>query len=81
MDEDKLSPFLDVSLMVEASIPGPRMRLRELLALRPGSVVVTTLPAGTDIQLRAGHRLIGRGDLGSARGKTIARLLQPGGED
>ena len=71
----QLAPFMDVALEVEALVTGPRLRVRDLLALGTGSLVTTNIPAGETVQIVAGHSLLGEGELASSRGKAVVRVL------
>jgi flagellar motor switch/type III secretory pathway protein FliN len=76
MENLDLTRFLDVPLEIEALLAGPRMRVRDLLALRAGSVIETGLPAGENVEVLAGQAPLGPGELTASRGKVIVRMLQ-----
>ena len=80
MDAIDLARFMDVPLDVEALIEGPPLCVRDLLALRNGSVIETNLPAGENIGILAGKSPLGIGELAAARGRVIVRLLRVQGE-
>jgi len=73
--------FDDVPVEVEAAIPGPELRVSELLALRVGSVISTDWPAGENMAILAGAVRIGCGELSHATRGTIVRMVRFGGED
>jgi flagellar motor switch/type III secretory pathway protein FliN len=75
METLDLSRFMDIPLQIEALIDGPRMRVRDLLALKAGSVIETARPAGENVDVLAGHSLLGLGELSGAGGKVIVRIL------
>ena len=70
-----MAPFLGVPLTVEAVVEGPRLKISDLLALRAGSVIATTLPAGESVGVRAGGSEIGAGELTSVDGRLAVRML------
>jgi flagellar motor switch/type III secretory pathway protein FliN len=70
-----MAPFLGIPLTVEAVIEGPGLKISELLALRAGSVIATTLPAGESVGVRAGGSEIGAGELTALGGHLAVRLL------
>jgi flagellar motor switch protein FliN/FliY len=53
----------DVPLTIEAVLDRRRISFRELLDLRPGSVIRLTRPTGENIDLYAGNALIGYGEV------------------
>jgi flagellar motor switch/type III secretory pathway protein FliN len=70
-----MAPFLGVLLKVEAVVDGPGLKISDLLALRAGSVIATTLPAGESIGVRAGGSEIGAGELTAVGGRLAVRML------
>ena len=80
MEATDLARFMDVPLEVEAVIEGPRLSVRDLLALRNGSIIETNLPAGENVGILAGKSPLGIGELATARGRAIVRLLRVQGE-
>jgi flagellar motor switch/type III secretory pathway protein FliN len=70
-----MAPFLGVPLTVEAVVEGPRLKISDLLALRAGSVIATTLPAGDSVGVRAGGSEIGAGELTALGGRLAVRML------
>ena len=80
MDSLDLAQFLDVVLRIDAGLNGPVLKIDELLALRPGSVILTGRPAGENVIVTAGQAPLGMGELGCSRGKAIVRMLSFGSE-
>jgi flagellar motor switch/type III secretory pathway protein FliN len=80
MDSLDLARFPDIVFKVDVALDGPVLRIDELLALRPGSVILTGRPAGENVIVTAGQARLGTGELGFSRGKTIVRMLSFGSE-
>jgi flagellar motor switch/type III secretory pathway protein FliN len=80
MDSLDLARFPDLVLKVDAALKGTVLKIDELLALRPGSVILTGRPAGENVIVTAGQAPLGTGELGYSRGKTIVRMLSFGTE-
>ena len=80
MDSLDLARFPDIALKVDATLEGSALRIDDLLALRPGSVILTGHPAGENVNVTAGQALLGTGELGCFRAKTIVRMLSFGSE-
>ena len=59
----ELNRFLDVLLPVDAIVPGPTLRVHQLLALKSGSVIATEVPAGESLTILAGSAELGKGEL------------------
>jgi flagellar motor switch/type III secretory pathway protein FliN len=76
-----LARFMDVSLEVEALVEGPRLRVRDLLALKAGSVIDTARPAGENVDVLAGHAALGLGELTALKGKVVVRMLRFEGDE
>jgi flagellar motor switch/type III secretory pathway protein FliN len=70
-----LASCMDIPFPVEAVIEGPRLKVKELWALAPGSVVRTSVPAGENVEVRAGGSPVGSGELGAPGGSLIVRML------
>ncbi|HVW10342.1 MAG TPA: FliM/FliN family flagellar motor C-terminal domain-containing protein [Bryobacteraceae bacterium] len=81
MEATDFSRFMEVPLEVEALVEGPRLRVRDLLALRVGSVIETSRPAGENVDVVAGTSALGVGELTSAHGKAVVRVLRFRGEE
>jgi flagellar motor switch/type III secretory pathway protein FliN len=76
MDATELARFIDIPLEVEAVVEGRRLSVRDLLALKAGSVIETQLPAGENVNVHAGQSPLGLGELTASRGKIVVRLLR-----
>jgi len=76
---ERLAHLNDVPVEIEAVIAGPVMRVREILALRPGGVIVTPWRAGDSIGVLAGDARIGEGEL-SRGGRPRVRMVRLGSE-
>ncbi len=74
----ELQPFLEVPFVVEAVLNGPRLRVGELMALRPGSVIAIGVPAGDNISVTAGDSPIGSAELSVADGRRVMRIVRAG---
>jgi len=70
-----ITPYLGIPLSVEAVIEGPRLKVKELVGLAAGSVVTTSVPAGDNVEVRAGGSAIGSGELAAPAGTLIVRML------
>jgi flagellar motor switch/type III secretory pathway protein FliN len=81
MDATELARFMDVPLEIEALVEGPGLRVRDLLALKTGSVIETGLPAGDNVDVLAGRSPLGLGELTSSRGKVVVRMLSFRGDE
>jgi flagellar motor switch/type III secretory pathway protein FliN len=75
MEAIALARFMDVPLEVEALIEGPKLSVRDLLALKTGSVIQTALPAGENVNVLAGQSRFGAGELTASRGRVVVRML------
>jgi flagellar motor switch/type III secretory pathway protein FliN len=71
---------MEVPLEVEALLEGPRLRVRDLLALKAGSVIETALPVGGNVDILAGQSRLGVGELTASRGRVVVRMLRFRGE-
>lgn len=80
MDSLELARFPNLILTVDAGLNGPVLKIDELMALRPGSVILTGRPAGENVIVTAGQAPLGLGELGRCRGKAIVRMLSFGTE-
>jgi flagellar motor switch/type III secretory pathway protein FliN len=80
MDSLDLARFPDIVFKVDAALDGPVLKIDELLALRPGSVVLTGRPSGGNVTVTAGQAFFGTGELGCSRGKATVRMLSFGSE-
>lgn len=80
---DTESPFArvlrrhhDVRLQMSCELGGTAMRLRALLALTQGSVVVVDSPVGEDLRLRLNGVPFGHADVMVADSKVLLRLTE-----
>lgn len=80
MDSLDLTRFPDIVFQVDAALEGPVLKIDELLALRTGSVILTGRSAGENVIVTAGQAVLGTGELGCSKGKTIVRMLSFGSE-
>jgi len=71
----ELQNLLDVPLRFEALLPGPPMRLGELLKLSKGSLIKTGRQAGETVEVVAGGSRIGFAELDSAHGRFAVRMV------
>ncbi|MGD1070277.1 MAG: FliM/FliN family flagellar motor switch protein [Bryobacteraceae bacterium] len=81
MEATELARFMDVPLEIEAQIEGPRLHVRDLLDLKAGSVIETSLQAGENVDVIAGHSVLGVGELTAAGGKVVVRMLRFRGDE
>lgn len=81
MEGTELARFMDVPLEIEALVEGRRLRVRDLLALKTGSVIGTQLPAGDNVAVVAGQSPLGVGELTAARGKVVVRMVRFRGDE
>jgi hypothetical protein len=65
----------DASLDVAVAVGDLRMSVRSLLELRAGQVLELGKPVGTEVELRLGARVIGRGELVDVDGQVGVRVL------
>ncbi len=72
----KLEPVLDVPLHFEAVLPGPALRVGELLALAEGGLVTTARPAGETVEVFAAGALVGFAELAEANGRRAVRMVR-----
>ena len=81
MDAIDLARFLEIPLEVEALVEGTSLRIRDLLALKAGSVIETQWPAGENVDVRAGSSPLCVGELTAARGRVVVRVVGFRGEE
>jgi flagellar motor switch/type III secretory pathway protein FliN len=81
MDSLDLARFPDIVLRVDAGLEGPVLKIDELLALRPGSIILTGRAAGANVTVTAGQAFLGTGELGCSTGRTVVRMLSFGAEE
>jgi flagellar motor switch/type III secretory pathway protein FliN len=74
-DTDQLAHLADVTVELRAEIERRAVRFRDLLLLRPGSVLRTDRPANDRVELYVGECRIGAAEIAVAKGKTFLRVL------
>jgi len=72
----KLEHVLDVPVHVEAVVPGPVLRVGELLSLAEGGIVKTAQPAGETVEVFAAGSLIGFAELADNKGRRAVRMVR-----
>jgi flagellar motor switch/type III secretory pathway protein FliN len=72
----ELVRFFDVPLPFEAVLPGPAMRVDDLLALSEGSLILTGQPAGETFDVFAAGVLIGVAELAETNGRRAVRMVR-----
>jgi flagellar motor switch/type III secretory pathway protein FliN len=80
-DHSEIAHLLDLPLQLEATLAGPALRVEQLLALEPGTVIPTTSAAGESVDLFAGGAYIGSGELGGAHGQLVVRMVRFKGQN
>jgi flagellar motor switch/type III secretory pathway protein FliN len=81
MELTQLARFMDVPLEIEALVEGPKMRVRDLLALKTGNIIETAVSAGENVEVRAGRSPLGAGELAASSGKVIVRVIRFRGDE
>jgi len=76
MDSPQLARLLDLPFQVEATLPGPSLRVSQLLNLKAGSLISTTHPAGESVDVSAGNAYIGSGELNVVNGRHAVRMVR-----
>jgi flagellar motor switch protein FliN/FliY len=80
---EEVGAFGDVPLEIEAQLDRRPMQVREILDLRPGSVVPMTRSAGENIDICVSGRVIGYGEvviIENAVGVRITDFVGDSGE-
>lgn len=72
----ELEHVLDIPVRFEAVLPGPTMRVGELLALAEGSLINTGRQAGETVEIFAAGALIGFAELANAEGHCAVRIVR-----
>lgn len=75
-----LNVVLDVPLSLTVEIGSCQLPMREVLQLRPGSVVQLDKAAGATVELRVNHKLVARGEVvvvGDRLAIRITDLISP----
>ena len=75
MEISDLKVYGDVQLPLDASYACSRMTFEHLLALGPGSLVLTEQEPGDNIDVKTGEVLIGKAELCRRGNVVIARLV------
>ena len=71
----QVAHLLDIPLEVEAVVEGRALRVSELLELAVGSLVVSGRAAGENVDVLAGHTLLGSGELARGNGHRVVRMV------
>ena len=66
----------DLRIALTIVVGEVELSVRELLALGPGQTVALGRPVGGAVELRAGGRLVGRGELVVVDGDLGVRLIE-----
>lgn len=72
----ELEHLLDIPVRLEAVLPGPPMRVGELLALSEGGLINTGRQAGETVELYAAGSLLGFAELANADGHCAVRIVR-----
>ncbi|MGC9949779.1 MAG: FliM/FliN family flagellar motor switch protein [Bryobacteraceae bacterium] len=80
MDSPQLARLLDLPFEVEATLPGPLLRVSQLLNLKAGSLISTSHPAGESVDVFAGNACIGSGELNVVNGRHGVRMVRFSGK-
>ena len=67
---------VDIPVDFEAVVPGPVLRVGELLALAVGSLIMTGRAAGETVDVFAAGALIGSAELADANGRRVVRMVR-----
>jgi len=78
MDSRQLERLLDIPFEVEATLPGPTLRVSQLLSLKAGSLISTAHSAGESVDVVAGNTYIGSGELSAMNGRRGVRMVKFG---
>ena len=71
---EEFSGYLDVPMSITLEIGRRSMRVREILQLRPASIVDVPKSAGENIDIYINGRLVASGEILELEGKTGIRL-------
>lgn len=74
-DASPLEAMGDTPVQLTVELARLSVPLGELASLAPGAVLRTGRPLGEPVQLRAGDRVIGQGELVEVEGELGVRLL------
>ncbi|HUP03975.1 MAG TPA: FliM/FliN family flagellar motor C-terminal domain-containing protein [Bryobacteraceae bacterium] len=75
-DQSNLERVRDVPVRFEAILPGPSMRVSELMDLAAGSLIRTARPAGETVEALAAGAQIGLAELVEVNGRRAARMIR-----
>ncbi|MCS6953080.1 MAG: FliM/FliN family flagellar motor C-terminal domain-containing protein [Bryobacterales bacterium] len=72
--QEAIEALGDVPVEIEAELGRPVLTLRDLMGLRPGTVLPLNRPAGENLEVRAGGVLIGYGEVVVVENAAAIRL-------
>jgi len=72
----ELDRVADIPVLFEAVLPGPPMRVGDLMALSEGSLINTGRQAGETVEIFAAGALIGFAELAGADGRWAVRIVR-----
>lgn len=75
-NDDDLSMFLDINVMLAIEIGSKQMKINDLMKLNKGSVIELDKAAGDPLDIKANGSLIARGEVVIANGKYGIRLTE-----
>jgi flagellar motor switch/type III secretory pathway protein FliN len=75
MELSDLSAYQEVQMPIHASFPCSPISVGRLLALGPGSVVLTERAPGENVDITTGGVVIGKAELAWRGDATIARMI------
>ncbi len=75
---EALSAAADAPLTIGVELARFTLTFQELAAIRPGEVVATGRPVGTEVVLRIGDRAVATGELVDVEGEVGVRILRIG---
>lgn len=73
------SAFGSLQLEIEATLRHRHMTIREILALKPGDMLMVQAPLGTPVDLRVSNRRLAAAELMQIRGNCAVRIIPDGG--
>ena len=76
----EMERVLDLPIRLEAILPGPAMRVGDLMALSEGSLINTGRQAGETVEVFAAGALLGYAELADAEGRCAVRIVRFHGE-
>jgi flagellar motor switch protein FliN/FliY len=72
---------LDIGVQLSLEVGRARIRIRDLLALGPGSVIELERPAGDALDVYVNDRLVARGEVVMVNDRYGVRFTDPVGAD